>query len=167
MERHRLVMGRCFFVSGGEGGNEKYIKAKIVPKVSKIRCTFAPGFEKHEKENTMKFTTLLTIIITGYVIYYAYQIIHDLFFAKGALLSDDLRIEEEVDITGEVEKYQPVKVSRDSIPLAKESNNETTQDDGLTQMCGGYTIDELHNALRQEHDNPGSTALKDVMKLYE
>ena len=31
----------------------------------------------------MKFTTLLTIIIVGYVIYYAYQIIHDLFFTKG------------------------------------------------------------------------------------
>ena len=115
----------------------------------------------------MKFTTLLTIIITGYVIYYAYQIIHDLFFNKGSLLSDDLRIEEEVDITGEVEKYQPVKVSRDSIPLAKGSKEEAGQDDGLTQMCGGYTIDELHNALRQEHDNPGRTPLKDVMKLYE
>ena len=115
----------------------------------------------------MKFTTLLTIIITGYVIYYAYQIIHDLFFSKGALLSDDLRIEEEVDITGEVEKYQPVKVSRDSIPLAKGSNDERSQDDELTQMCGGYTIDQLHEALQQEHDNPGSTALKDVMKLYE
>ena len=116
----------------------------------------------------MKFTTLLTIIITGYVIYYAYQIIHDLFFAKGSLLSDDLRIEEEVDITGEVEKYQPVKVSREDIPLTKPSTKEeTSQDDGLTQMCGGYTIDELHNALREEHDNPGSTALKDVMKLYE
>ena len=115
----------------------------------------------------MKFTTLLTIIITGYVIYYAYQIIHDLFFSKGSMLSDDLRIEEEVDITGEVEKYQPVRVSREDIPLTKTNTTDTTQDDGLTQMCGGYTIDELHNALRQEHDNPGSTALKDVMKLYE
>ena len=116
----------------------------------------------------MKFTTLLTIIIVGYVIYYAYQIIHDLFFNKGSLLSDDLRIEEEVDITGEVEKYQPVKVSREDIPLTKTSTKEeTSQNDGLTQMCGGYTIDELHNALREEHDNPGSTALKDVMKLYE
>ena len=44
----------------------------------------------------MKFTTLLTIIIMGYVIYYAYQIIHDLFFTKG-VLSDELQIEEEVD----------------------------------------------------------------------
>ena len=116
----------------------------------------------------MKFTTLLTIIITGYVIYYAYQIIHDLFFAKGALLSDDLRIEEEVDITGEVEKYQPVRVSREDIPLTKtNTEKDSTLDDGLTQMCGGYTIDELHDALCQEQENPGSTALKDVMKLYE
>ena len=116
----------------------------------------------------MKFTTLLTIIIVGYVIYYAYQIIHDLFFNKGSLLSDDLRIEEEVDITGELEKYQPVKVSREDIPLARTNTKpETAEDDGLTQMCGGYTIDELHHALCQEQENPGSTALKDVMKLYE
>jgi len=116
----------------------------------------------------MKFTTLLTIIITGYVIYYAYQIIHDLFFTKG-VLSDELKIEEEVDITGEAGKYQPVKVSREDIPLptATTSKQEAAEDDGLTQMCGGYTIDQLHNTLRQEHDNPGSTALKDVMKLYE
>ena len=115
----------------------------------------------------MKFTALLTIIIVGYVIYYAYQIIHDLFFTKG-VLSDELHIEEEVDITGEVKKYQPVKVSREDIPLAKANTKpETTEDDGLTQMCGGYTIDELHDALCQEQENPGSTALKDVMKLYE
>ena len=116
----------------------------------------------------MKFTTLLTIIIVGYVIYYAYQIIHDLFFAKGSLLSDDLRIEEEVDITGEVEKYQPVKVCREDIPLTRTNTKpDTAEDDGLTQMCGGYTIDELHEALCLEQQNPGSTALKDVMKLYE
>ena len=41
MERHRLVMGRCFFVPGGEGGNEKYIKAKKAIAISKNRCTFA------------------------------------------------------------------------------------------------------------------------------
>ncbi len=116
----------------------------------------------------MEFTTLLTIIIVGYVIYYAYQIIHDLFFSKGSMLSEELRIEEEVDITGEVDKYQPVKVSREDIPLTgTKASHETTADDGLTQMCGGYTIDELHEALQQEHDSPGSTALKDVMKLYE
>ena len=45
----------------------------------------------------MKFTTLLTIIITGYVIYYAYQIIHDLFFTKG-VLSDELQHSFDEDI---------------------------------------------------------------------
>ena len=71
-------------------------------------------------------------------------------------------------ITGEVEKYQPVKVSREDIPLTKtNTEKDSIQDDGLTQMCGGYTIDELHQALCQEQENPGSTALKDVMKLYE
>ena len=37
----------------------------------------------------MKFTTLLTIIIVGYVIYYAYQIIHDLFFKGGHSADQD------------------------------------------------------------------------------
>ena len=134
-------MPRC------KGGNEKYIKQIKALFVSETLCNFAAQNKS--------------------VIYYAYQIIHDLFFTKG-VLSDELHIEEEVDITGEVEKYQPVKVSREDIPLTKTSTKEeTSQDDGLTQMCGGYTIDELHNALREEHDNPGSTALKDVMKLYE
>ena len=73
-----------------------------------------------------------------------------------------------MDITGEVEKYQPVRVSREDIPLTKtNTEKDSTLDDGLTQMCGGYTIDELHDALCQEQENPGSTALKDVMKLYE
>ena len=38
-------MGRCFFVPGGEGGIEKYIKEKKALAVSDIRCNFAPGFE--------------------------------------------------------------------------------------------------------------------------
>ena len=38
----------------------------------------------------MTFKTLLTMIIVAYVLYYAYQIIHDLFFAKGSIVQDEL-----------------------------------------------------------------------------
>ena len=38
-------MGRCFFVPGSEGGNEKYIKAKKAFLVSQNCHNFAPGFE--------------------------------------------------------------------------------------------------------------------------
>ena len=97
----------------------------------------------------------------------SYQVTMNLFrqlLKQGVINKDEYN---KID-TKMIEKYQPVKVSRDDIPLTKTSTKEeTSQDDGLTQMCGGYTIDELHNALREEHDNPGSTALKDVMKLYE
>ena len=58
----------------------------------------------------MTFKTLLTMIIVAYVLYYAYQIIHDLFFAKGSIIQDELEIEEEVDISGEVGKYKPTEV---------------------------------------------------------
>ena len=86
----------CLLVSGR---NEKYIKEKKAASGSKLSRNFAAEIRK--KDNNMKFTTLLTIIIVGYVIYYAYQIIHDLFFTKG-VLSDELHIEEEVDITGRI-----------------------------------------------------------------
>ena len=46
-------MGRCFFVLGGEGGNEKYIKEKKALAVSNNRSTFAVEIKiqtkKHEK----------------------------------------------------------------------------------------------------------------------
>ena len=43
--KHRLVMGRCFFLLFREGVIEKYINEKKVRSVSRYRCTFAPGFE--------------------------------------------------------------------------------------------------------------------------
>ena len=45
-------MGRCFFVSEGEGGNEKYIKMKKVASGSEILSNFAAANDK--QENTKK-----------------------------------------------------------------------------------------------------------------
>ena len=72
-----------------------------------------------EKKDTMTFKTLLTMIIVAYVLYYAYQIIHDLFFAKGSIVQDELEIEEEVDISGEAGKYKPTEVHRSDIPITQ------------------------------------------------
>jgi len=51
-ERRWLVKGRRFFVPDGEGGNEKYIKAKKTTSDSEIISNFAAGNEK--QDNTKK-----------------------------------------------------------------------------------------------------------------
>jgi len=38
-------MGQCFFVSGSDGGNEKYIKGEKAFSVSQNCYNFAPGFK--------------------------------------------------------------------------------------------------------------------------
>ena len=45
-------MGRCFFVSGGEGGNEKYIKMEKTAFDSEIISNFAAANDK--QDNTKK-----------------------------------------------------------------------------------------------------------------
>ena len=48
-ERHRLVMGRCFFVPKREGVIEKYINEKKELDVSEKHRTFAVDFKKNTK----------------------------------------------------------------------------------------------------------------------
>ena len=157
-------MGRCFLYLLVSGGNEKYINEKKAIDTSIILSNFATANEKNtKKENTMKFTTLLTIIIVGYVIYYAYQIIHDLFFAKGSIIQDELEIEEEVDISGEAGKYKPTEVHRSDIPISTPVNDGSSSDDELVSYNGGMSIDELCDTLDREHEAPNTTSLRDIL----
>ena len=96
----------------------------------------------------MTFKTLLTIIIVAYALYYAYQIIHDLFFAKGSIIQDELEIEEEVDISGEAGKYKPTEVHRSDIPISTPVNDGSSSDDELVSYNGGMSIDELCDTKR-------------------
>ena len=111
----------------------------------------------------MTFKTLLTIIIVAYVLYYAYQIIHDLFFAKGSILQDELEIEEEVDISGEVGKYKPTEVHRSDIPAVNKGVDASPENGELVSYNGGMSIDELCDTLDQEHEAPNTTSLADVL----
>jgi len=106
----------------------------------------------------MTFKTLLTIIIVAYALYYAYQIIHDLFFAK-----DELEIEEEVDISGEAGKYKPTEVHRSDIPISTPVNDGSSSDDELVSYNGGMSIDELCDTLDREHEAPNTTSLRDIL----
>ena len=45
-------MGRCFFVPGGEGGNEKYIKMEKTAFDSEFMSNFAAANDK--QDNTKK-----------------------------------------------------------------------------------------------------------------
>ena len=111
----------------------------------------------------MTFKTLLTIIIVAYALYYAYQIIHDLFFAKGSIIQDELEIEEEVDISGEAGKYKPTEVHRSDIPISTSVNDGSSSDDELVSYNGGMSIDELCDTLDREHEAPNTTSLRDIL----
>lgn len=111
----------------------------------------------------MTFKTLLTMIIVAYVLYYAYQIIHDLFFAKGSIVQDELEIEEEVDISGEAGKYKPTEVHRSDIPISTPANDGSSSDDELVSYNGGMSIDELCDTLDREHEAPNTTSLRDIL----
>ena len=111
----------------------------------------------------MTFKTLLTMIIVAYVLYYAYQIIHDLFFAKGSIVQDELEIEEEVDISGEAGKYKPTEVHRSDIPISTPVNDGSSSNDELVSYNGGMSIDELCETLDREHEAPNTTCLADVL----
>ena len=111
----------------------------------------------------MTFKTLLTMIIVAYVLYYAYQIIHDLFFAKGSILQDELEIEEEVDISGEVGKYKPTEVHRSDIPAVNMGFDASPENGELVSYNGGMSIDELCDTLDKEHEAPNTTSLADVL----
>ena len=111
----------------------------------------------------MTFKTLLTIIIVAYVLYYAYQIIHDLFFAKGSIVQDELEIEEEVDISGEAGKYKPTEVHRSDIPAVSKAADTAPDDGELVSYNGGMSIDELCETLDREHEAPNTTCIADVL----
>ena len=117
----------------------------------------------------------MTIIIIGYVGYYGYNIIHDLYFDKtGEIVSTASIDEKEVDIKEELgnfnlyeadedqSKKEDTKVSS-NITLdetyAPQNNSLDTTDsnDSLPVMSGGIKVEELQEMLTSlENDEVGS-----------
>ena len=121
------------------------------------------------------FGMFMTIIIIGYVGYYGYNIIHDLYFDKtGEIVSTASIDEKEVDIKEELgnfnlyeadedqSKKEETKVSS-NITLdetnAPQNNSLDTTDsnDSLPVMSGGIKVEELQEMLTSlENDEVGS-----------
>lgn len=121
------------------------------------------------------FGMFMTIIIIGYVGYYGYNIIHDLYFDKtGEIVSTASIDEKEVDIKEELRNFNLYEADEDqskkedtkvssNITLdetnAPQNNSLDTTDsnDSLPVMSGGIKVEELQEMLTSlENDEVGS-----------
>lgn len=121
------------------------------------------------------FGMFMTIIIIGYVGYYGYNIIHDLYFDKtGEIVSTASIDEKEVDIKEELgnftlyeadedqSKKEDTKVSSnitidETNALQNNSLDTTDSNDSLPVMSGGIEVEELQEMLTSlENDEVGS-----------
>ena len=121
------------------------------------------------------FGMFMTIIIIGYVGYYGYNIIHDLYFDKtGEIVSTASIDEKEVDIKEDLgnftlseadedqSKKEDTKVSSnitiDETNAPQNNSLDTTDsNDSLPVMSGGIKVEELQEMLTSlENDEVGS-----------
>lgn len=121
------------------------------------------------------FGMFMTIIIIGYVGYYGYNIIHDLYFDKtGEIVSTASIDEKEVDIKEELGNFTLYEADEDqstkedtkvssNITIdetnAPQNNSLDTTDsnDSLPVMSGGIKVEELQEMLTSlENDEVGS-----------
>lgn len=121
------------------------------------------------------FGMFMTIIIIGYVGYYGYNIIHNLYFDKtGEIVSTASIDEKEVDIKEELgnftlyeadedqSKKEDTKVSSnitiDETNAPQNNSLDTTDsNDSLPVMSGGIKVEELQEMLTSlENDEVGS-----------
>ena len=85
----------------------------------------------------MTFGNILTFIIICYIIYYVGMIAYDTYLKKGDIVQDIQTEEEEVDISDEVQQFQPVYISKDKIQKSTPPSCEEPA------MSGGIEVDDL------------------------
>jgi hypothetical protein len=72
----------------------------------------------------MTFGNILTFIVICYIIYYVGMIIYDTYFKKNDIVQEAKAEEEEVDISDEVQQFQPVRVSKEKIQKTEISSRK-------------------------------------------
>lgn len=103
----------------------------------------------------------MTVILIGFVLYYAFWIIHDLFFDKSGEVVEGVRVEEqEVDIQDTLKDFHKFNAADDVKSNAHATGmNSPAKDSSDTyeiKMSGGIEIEELEkeiNACEETGDN--------------
>lgn len=117
----------------------------------------------------MKFATILIIVIIGYVILYVGMIVHDLFFKKDLTALMPKSEDEDIDISDEAGKFQPILIEKErpapqpeERPVVDEPPEPPNKVDGQSQedkppqeeAAGDATTEEA--PLVESHNEPKS-----------
>jgi hypothetical protein len=85
----------------------------------------------------MTFGNIFTFIVICYIIYYVGMIIYDTYFKKNDIVQEAKAEEEEVDISDEVQQFQPVCISKDKVQKPTYPSCEEPA------MSGGIEVEDL------------------------
>lgn len=94
-----------------------------------------PGFI-----NTTMFNTILTIIIVGYILYYGYMIISDLFLKKERQTETHVE-EEDIDISDDIDSFKSSLVERGQTGQIR--YDETFVPSSTAVNTGAMEVDDL------------------------
>ncbi len=85
------------------------------------------------------FNTILTIIIVGYVLYYGYMIISDLFIKKER--QAETNIEEDIDISDDIDSFKASQVERGQTGQIRYEETSVTSSAAIN--TGALEVDDL------------------------
>lgn len=116
------------------------------------------------------FGTTMTFIIIGFAGWYAYCIIHDLFFDKSGEVVEGVRIEEkEVDIQDTLKDFSKFNAADEIKSQAKNDigNSNTPSQDYQIEMSGGIEVDELDRMVKECTDDSPDSAFRQLCDCFD
>lgn len=97
------------------------------------------GFPDRVFIHTAMLNTILTIIIVGYVLYYGYMIISDLFIKKER--QAETNIEEDIDISDDIDSFKASQVERGQTGQIRYEETSVTSSAAIN--TGALEVDDL------------------------
>jgi hypothetical protein len=137
----------------------------------------------------MSFGVVFLCIIAVYILYYAANIIYDLFFDHEKDIVEELKqAEEEIDVSDENENFKPTQifVEKKTRDLSEEEDEEEEENklndeeeseehpDGvqqgrqIVQMNDGYNVDQIQTFVNEHAADPETeSSLDKISMMYK